>query len=227
MSMHRPVAKGRGEIQLIIGPMFSGKSTELLRRLRRCQFAMLRCLMIKYANDDRYDSDMFSTHDGTKVKAAKCQKLEQIEAVTAEYDVIGIDEGQFFPDIVDFSENQANKGKIVIIAALDGTYLRTPFPKFLDLIPLAESVVKLNAICMNCRAEAAFTRRLGSETKLEVIGGEDKYMSVCRICYRLPDIKSPHKAANRKMPLNHSFDPAVEPTRKKLFKEGAADVVLK
>ena len=95
MSMHRPVAKGRGEIQLIIGPMFSGKSTELLRRLRRCQFAMLRCLMIKYANDDRYDSDMFSTHDGTKVKAAKCQKLEQIEAVTAEYDVIGIDEGQF------------------------------------------------------------------------------------------------------------------------------------
>lgn len=93
---HRPVAKGRGEIQLIIGPMFSGKSTELLRRLRRCQFAMLRCLMIKYEKDERYDSDMFSTHDGTKVKAAKCQKLEQIEAVTAEYDVIGIDEGQFF-----------------------------------------------------------------------------------------------------------------------------------
>ena len=103
MAMHhhaRPVAKGRGEIQLIIGPMFSGKSTELLRRLKRCQIAVLRCLLIKYEKDDRYSEDLFSTHDGQQLKAIKCHKLNSIEGACSEFDVIAIDEGQFVSDLL-------------------------------------------------------------------------------------------------------------------------------
>lgn len=97
--------------------------------------------------------------------------------------VIGIDEGQFFPDIVEFSEAMANAGKTVIVAALDGTFQRKAFGAILNLVPLAESVVKLTAVCMECFREAAYTKRLGTEKEVEVIGGADKYHSVCRLCY--------------------------------------------
>lgn len=97
--------------------------------------------------------------------------------------VIGIDEGQFFPDIVEFCEAMANAGKTVIVAALDGTFQRKPFGTILNLVPLAESVVKLTAVCMECFREAAYTKRLGTEKEVEVIGGADKYHSVCRLCY--------------------------------------------
>jgi hypothetical protein len=99
------------------------------------------------------------------------------------YDCIGIDEGQFFPDIVPFCEKMANIGKTVIVAALDGTFQRKPFGSVLDLIPLAESVTKLSAVCMLCYNDASFTERLGDELAVEVIGGSDKYLAVCRQCY--------------------------------------------
>lgn len=117
-----------------------------------------------------------------------------------DYDVLGIDEGQFFPDIVEFSEHAANAGKIVVIAALDGcaaehlllaltlclrrTFQRKPFGHVLELIPMAEKVTKLSAVCMICYKDAAFSKRLGAELEVEVIGGADKYLSVCRACYR-------------------------------------------
>nr|XP_010300557.1 PREDICTED: thymidine kinase, cytosolic [Balearica regulorum gibbericeps] len=97
--------------------------------------------------------------------------------------VIGIDEGQFFPDVVEFCEVMANAGKTVIVAALDGTFQRKAFGSILNLVPLAESVVKLNAVCMECYREASYTKRLGAEREVEVIGGADKYHSVCRACY--------------------------------------------
>ncbi|KFW08466.1 Thymidine kinase, cytosolic, partial [Eurypyga helias] len=97
--------------------------------------------------------------------------------------VIGIDEGQFFLDIVEFCEIMANAGKTVIVAALDGTFQRKAFGSILNLVPLAESVVKLNAVCMECYREASYTKRLGAEREVEVIGGADKYHSVCRVCY--------------------------------------------
>merc|ERR1711937_22199 len=227
MSYHsRLVSKGKGEIQMIIGPMFSGKSTELQRRLNRCQFALLKCLVIKYEKDDRYDDEKMCTHDGKTCPAVKASKLNSIAPACDPFDVIGIDEGQFFPDIVEFSENQANRGKVIIIAALDGTFQRQPFPKIMELIPLSESVVKLNAVCMSCRCEAAFSRRLGNETEVEVIGAEDKYMSVCRRCYNLPDIKSPHKNP-RKMPLNQFDSNLIDQPKRKLFKEGDEKTVPK
>lgn len=94
----------------------------------------------------------------------------------------------FFPDIVEFSEEMASLGKTVIVAALDGTFQRKAFGAVLQLVPLAESVVKLNAVCMHCFKDAAFTKRLGEETKVEVIGGAEKYMAVCRDCYQFSTV---------------------------------------
>ncbi|XP_026908359.1 thymidine kinase, cytosolic isoform X2 [Acinonyx jubatus] len=175
-------SKTRGQIQVILGPMFSGKSTELMRRVRRFQIAQYKCLVIKYAKDTRYSSS-FSTHDRNTMEALPACLLRDVAQEALGVAVIGIDEGQFFPDIVEFSETMANAGKTVIVAALDGTFQRKAFGTILNLVPLAESVVKLTAVCMECFREAAYTKRLGAEKEVEVIGGADKYHSVCRLCY--------------------------------------------
>ncbi|XP_028395628.1 thymidine kinase, cytosolic-like [Dendronephthya gigantea] len=177
----------KGQIQVIFGPMFSGKTTELVRRVKRYQIANHSCLLIKYDKDVRYDEDRVSTHDQQKMAAVPCHKLSNIKKKAMNYNIIGIDEGQFFPDIVEFCEELANKGKTIIVAALDGTFQRQAFGNVLSLIPIAENVVKLNAVCMNCFKDAAFTMRLGSETKVEIIGGAERYWSVCRECFNLPN----------------------------------------
>nr|XP_048307825.1 thymidine kinase, cytosolic isoform X1 [Myodes glareolus] len=203
-------SKTRGQIQVILGPMFSGKSTELMRRVRRFQIAQNKCLVIKYAKDTRY-SNSFCTHDRNTMDALPACLLRDVAQEALGVAVIGIDEGQFFPDIVEFCEWMANAGKTVIVAALDGTFQRKAFGNILNLVPLAESVVKLTAVCMECFREAAYTKRLGMEkevsshfcpwtegglglsptlthpfpalSQVEVIGGADKYHSVCRLCY--------------------------------------------
>ncbi|XP_048221340.1 thymidine kinase, cytosolic [Perognathus longimembris pacificus] len=175
-------SKIRGQIQVILGPMFSGKSTELMRRVRRFQIAQHKCLVIKYAKDTRYSSN-FSTHDRNTMEALPACQLRDVVQEAMGVAVVGIDEGQFFPDIVEFCETMANNGKTVIVAALDGTFQRKAFGSILNLVPLAESVVKLTAVCMECFREASYTKRLGLEKEVEVIGGADKYHSVCRLCY--------------------------------------------
>ena len=156
-----------------------------MRRLKRYQFANHRCLIVKYQRDNRYDEEQIATHDRQTMKAVACLSLAtlvkagHVEAVS----VIGIDEGQFFPDTLSFAEEMANKGKTVIVAALDGTFQRQGFGNILQLVPLAESVIKLTAVCMFCYEEASFTKRIGRETELQVIGGPDKYMAVCRKCF--------------------------------------------
>ncbi|XP_072516725.1 thymidine kinase, cytosolic [Salminus brasiliensis] len=175
--------KTRGQIQVIFGPMFSGKSTELMRRVRRFQIAQYCCLVIKYAKDTRYSQTGMATHDKNTMAAVPASCLRDIRSLALEASVIGIDEGQFFPDTVEFCEEMANMGKTVIVAALDGTFQRKPFGNILNLVPLAESVVKLNAVCMECFKEASYTKRLGAEKEVEVIGGADKYHAVCRACY--------------------------------------------
>lgn len=174
-----------GQIQVIFGPMFSGKTTELIRRLHRYQFAKQRCLVVQYAKDVRYGYEKISTHDGQILPALSCINLTDLQPEAAKYDVIGIDEGQFFPDIVTFCNILADQGKILIVAALDGTFQKEGFGDVLNLVPLSESVIKLNAICTNCGKEAAFTRRKGLETKIEIIGGVEEYEAVCRNCFRI------------------------------------------
>uniref|UniRef100_A0A8C5R0J2 Thymidine kinase n=1 Tax=Leptobrachium leishanense TaxID=445787 RepID=A0A8C5R0J2_9ANUR len=168
---------------VIFGPMFSGKSTELMRRVRRFQVAQYKCIVIKYARDTRYSKEHLATHDRSTMSAVSACALRDVFTEALSCCVIGIDEGQFFPDTVEFCENMANHGKTVIVAALDGTFQRKAFGDILNLVPLAESVVKLNAVCMECYREAAYTQRLGTEKEVEVIGGADKYHSVCRQCY--------------------------------------------
>ncbi|ABQ43541.1 thymidine kinase [Tanapox virus] len=171
-----------GHIQIILGPMFSGKSTELIRILKRYQIARYTCFVIKYSKDTRYGKGLV-THDNNSIPAIPVNSLSEINCDKIKADVIGIDEGQFFPDIVEFCERMANDGKIVIVAALDGTFLREPFGNILKLIPCAEYVSKLTAVCMNCFNSASFSKRIGDEQEIEVIGGKDKYQSVCRKCY--------------------------------------------
>lgn len=123
------------------------------------------------------DPSTVRTATDTPTPLALCHSLESAH-------VIGIDEGQFFPDLVSFSQDMASRGKIVIIAALDGTFERKPFHDVLDLIPVAEDVTKIKAVCMRCRdAEAPFTERLIDDTAVEVVGGADIYRAVCRSCY--------------------------------------------
>jgi len=177
-----------GHIEVILGPMFSGKTTELVRRIRRYTIAKHRCVVIKYSRDTRYTAeDEAATHDKMTIRAKPCASLEEVEDAVKVYDVIGIDEGQFFGTLVEFAEKMGNLGKIVIVACLDGTFQRKPFGRVLELIPLAESVTKLNSVCMRCYNEAAFTKRLGCETEVEVIGGADKYIAVCRRCFNSKD----------------------------------------
>lgn len=182
-----------GEIQVIFGPMFSGKSTELIRRVKRYQIAKYRCLLVRYAKDVRYSTTAVATHDRQQLPAVSAEVLSSLNNAADGVNVIGIDEGQFFPDCVEFAERMANAGKIVIVAALDGTFQRVGFGDILRLIPLAESVVKLKAVCMACFSDASFTKRTTLEKELELIGGEDKYMAVCRSCHRSPSTLTPSK----------------------------------
>ena len=184
-------------IDLVLGPMFAGKSTELLRRIKRWdypyfqfnynifryQFASKKCLVIKYAKDTRYSDKCVSTHDKQMIEAVSCVSLSEIEEKAIDFDIIGIDEGQFFEEIVEFSESMANLGKTVIIAALDGTFERKPFGRILELIPLAENVTKLDAVCVEWNHLASFTKRTCDSKETELIGGDEIYRPVCRGCF--------------------------------------------
>lgn len=106
------------------------------------------------------------------MKALKISTLQQAKDKAALYDVVAIDEGQFYPDIVEFCEDLANKGIIVMVAALDGTFQRKPFGNIINLLPVAEKVTKLTAVCVYCSNEAAFTQRIIESQEIELIGGE-------------------------------------------------------
>merc|ERR1719410_1566513 len=176
-------------------------------------------MIVKYAKDVRYDEHGIATHCGMSLPAVAATQLSELSVKAEGYDVIGIDEGQFFPDTVAWAEEMANRGKFVVVAALDGTFQRKPFGDILSLIPLAENVTKLNAVCMNCFGDAAFSKRitLADGEKVEVIGGADKYMAVCRDCYH----SNVRVAASPRVPLKtkivNNGDEDVSPVKKMLF----------
>ena len=111
-----------GRIELIFGPMFSGKSTALLLRIRRLIVAEKKCIVLKYKHDNRYSENEMSTHDRSMIEAIPCSTISEVEHLLDNYDIIGVDEGQFFSDIVESAERLASSGKTVIISALDGTF---------------------------------------------------------------------------------------------------------
>nr|BAA77559.1 thymidine kinase [Canarypox virus]BAA77564.1 thymidine kinase [Canarypox virus] len=175
-----------GEIRLIIGPMFSGKTTELVRLIRRFMISGRKCIIIKHCSDSRYtegDLEAIYTHDKISMEALSCSKLLPLIPKIDNFEVIGIDEGQFFEDIVEFSEIMANKGKTVIIAALNGDFKRQLFGNIFKLLSLSESVTSLTAICAVCKNEASFSKRMTDDKDVKVIGGKEMYTAVCRKCF--------------------------------------------
>ncbi len=123
------------------------------------------------------------------MQAISVKKLEDLGEHWKRFDVIGIDEGQFYSDVVSFAEEAANLGKIVIISALDGTYLRTGFEHIMTLIPMAEKVKKLSAVCRTCKRNAHFTFRISESESLELVGGTDVYKPLCRACFLFESAK--------------------------------------
>ncbi|TQD76433.1 hypothetical protein C1H46_038030 [Malus baccata] len=178
-----------GEVHVIMGPMFAGKTTALLRRIKSEGNSGRNVAMIKSSKDTRYAIDSVVTHDGMKFP---CWALPDLSSFRKNFggdaydklDVIGIDEAQFFEDLYDFCCMAADHdGKTVVVAGLDGDYLRRSFGSVLDVIPLADSVTKLTARCEMCGKRAFFTLRKTEETRTELIGGADVYMPVCRRHY--------------------------------------------
>jgi thymidine kinase len=178
-----------GYLHLIIGPMFSGKTTELIR-LTSIQEAIGRSVrIIKHEIDNRYDAQCAVTHSGTIKKASAISSLLEI-AESAEEDVIGIDEGQFFEDLFESVKILLGRGKVVIIASLDGDFKMEPFGSIIQLfqlIPLSDRVEKLRAICAKCRLqEAPFTMKKEVGSGVVEVGGKDKYLATCRGCHERP-----------------------------------------
>ena len=174
-----------GKINLICGPMYSGKTSELLRRFRRYQLAGKKCILIKYSKDNRYDNEKIVTHDNYKFEALKCNKLENIQKIIIQYDVICIDEIQFYSDAVLFCDKMANNGKIIEVCGLNGNYKREPFEQISLLIPKIENITYLTAIDEKTGEDACFTKRIINSNELELIGGKETYISCSRDTYNL------------------------------------------
>ena len=163
-----------------MGCMFSGKSTELLRRVRRYVAIGMTVTVVNSTKDSRRDESVVCTHDKY---THECVKTDDISSMCdLDSDVIAIDEGQFFAGLRDSVARMLDGGKHVIVGGLDGDFMQMPFGEIHMLIPLADDVVKLHANCMVCKdgTRAAFTKRTVEGTDQEMVGANDKYMAVCR-----------------------------------------------
>ncbi len=173
-----------GKLNLILGPMFSGKSTMLLNRYRRYKIAGKKCLLVKYKKDNRYsDNEEIVTHDNIRYNATSCNNLIEINTLIQNYDVICIDEIQFYPDAEHFADLWANNNKIVETCGLNGDYQRKPFTQISLLIPKVDNITFVTAICKESGQDAIFTERLSKHNKQEVIGSNDIYQAVSRKIY--------------------------------------------
>ena len=179
-------------IEIIIGPMFSGKSTELIRRCTNYESIQKKVLIFNHSLDSRNKNNVVQTHSAATKCAIKTHNLiEYLNENTTELstcDVIAIDEAQFFDDLLEFVKRIEHLDIVVIIAGLDGDYFRTPFGEILQCIPYANSVTKLNAFCMVKKdgTKAAFTKRHKNNDQQQKqidIGAKDKYYAVCRDVY--------------------------------------------
>ena len=173
----------KGFITLFIGPMFAGKTQALIEALKRNQLRGKRTLAVAHNTDDRYGTDSLTTHDGVKMSAMSVATLMENQEVFLEYDVIGIDEGQFFPDLDEFCKKYADMGKEIFVSGIHTDQDRKPFGKMTTVIALCDKVILLQAVCKRCGRDAIFTHRKSTSTALFVVGGEDLYESACRQCF--------------------------------------------
>jgi thymidine kinase len=176
-----------GWIEVIAGCMFSGKTEELIRRLRRAQIARQEVAIFKPRIDNRYSNDHIVSHSELKIPSTVVDKPSEILAAAGTAHVVGIDEAQFFDmSLVEVADQLANEGKRVIIAGLDQDYRGRPFEPIPQLLAIAEYITKTLAICMVCGNPADKTQRTTDASERFLVGAKDSYEARCRRCYKPP-----------------------------------------
>lgn len=173
-----------GWVEVVCGSMFSGKTEELIRRLKRAKIARMRVEIFKPALDNRYADDAVVSHDENAIPSQIVHSADQILLMCGEADVIGIDEAQFFGrELLDACARLARDGRRVIVAGLDQDYLGQPFEPIPQLMAIAEHVTKLHAICVRCGAPANHSQRTVSSDSRVLVGESESYEPRCRQCF--------------------------------------------
>ncbi len=181
----------RGSVEVITGSMFSGKTEELIRRIRRARFAGLKVEIFKPSIDNRYSEIHVVSHDEKSIVSTPVENAASILLLSGEADVVGIDEAQFFDNsLVGVCNRLADDGVRVIIAGLDMDFMGNPFGPVPALLAIAESITKVHAICMRCGNLAQYSFRKSEEESVVLLGEKNLYEPLCRKCY--------NKASKRK-----------------------------
>ena len=181
----------RGHIEVICGCMFSGKTEELIRRLKRAKIARQKVEIFKPKVDVRYDDVNVVSHDANSIHSTPVDSAEQILLFANEVEVVGIDEAQFFDEgLASVCVQLANKGVRVVVAGLDMDYLGNPFGPIPHLMSIAEYVTKVHAICIQCGNLANFSHRTVSNASRILLGEQESYVPLCRTCFNAENSKS-------------------------------------
>lgn len=176
--------KRMGSIEVITGSMFSGKTEELIRRLKRAGYAKQRIEIFKPAIDVRYSEVDVVSHDENSIRSTPVENSSNILLLSADVDVVGIDEAQFFDKhLVDVVVKLANQGTRVIVAGLDMDFKGNPFGPIPGLMAVADFVTKVHAVCMRCGSVAQFSHRMSEKEQVVLLGEKDIYEPLCRRCY--------------------------------------------
>jgi thymidine kinase len=174
----------RGSVEVITGSMFSGKTEELMRRLRRATFAGLKVQIFKPSIDVRYSENKVVSHDERSIVSTPVDNASSILLLAGDANVVGIDEAQFFDNsIIEVCGRLADNGLRVVVAGLDMDFMGNPFGPIPGLLSIAEFVTKLHAICMRCGSLAQYSFRKSDEAGVVVLGEKEKYEPLCRVCY--------------------------------------------
>ena len=175
----------RGRIEVICGSMFSGKTEELIRRLKRAKFAKQKIEIFKPAIDTRYSEEEVVSHDSNSIVSTPLDSSASILLLSSDIDVVGIDEAQFFDmGLVDVCNRLANNGVRVIVAGLDMDFRGVPFGPMPGLMAIADDVTKVHAICVKCGDLAMYSHRKVSDEKRVLLGETQEYEPLCRHCYQ-------------------------------------------
>lgn len=177
---HRP-----GRIEVVCGSMFSGKTEELIRRMKRAKFAKQKVEIFKPSIDTRYSDEDVVSHDQNSIHSTPIESSGSLLLLASDIDVVGIDEAQFFDNgLVEVCNELANRGVRVIVAGLDMDFKGIPFGPIPALCAIADEVTKVHAICVRCGALAYVSHRLISNDRLVLLGEKDEYEPLCRECYQ-------------------------------------------
>ena len=173
-----------GWIEVIVGSMFSGKTEELIRRLRRAEYARMNTEIFKPAIDTRYSEEDVVSHDEKSIQSTPVESAQNILILANQVDVVGIDEAQFFDQgLIGVCNELANRGTRVVVAGLDMDFMGNPFGPMPGLLATAEHVTKIHAICMRCGNLAQYSHRKTKSKKLVVLGETEEYEPLCRSCF--------------------------------------------